>query len=90
MLGDDLLVEPGVLDQPALRERAAGELEEVVQALVVARPDCLVQVGAGGGDVVALLVRLAPQDAVLVAPVLWRDVGPMPMTGVMPLSLACR
>ena len=60
--------------QPSANDRG-GELEEVVQALVCARPDRLVQVGARGGDVVALLVRLAPQDAVLVAAVLWRDVG---------------
>ena len=75
VLGDDLLVHPRPLDQPALGVGAGGEPEQVVQALVVPRPDGLVQVGAGGGDVVLLLVRLAPQDPVGVGPGLGRDVG---------------
>ena len=68
MLGDDLLVHPRPLDQPALGIGAGGQLEQVVQALLVLRPDRLVQVGAARGDVVLLLVRLAPQDPVEVVP----------------------
>ena len=75
VLGDQLLVHPGPLDQPALGVGPARELEQVVQALVVPRPDRLVQVGAGGGDVVPLLVRLAPQDAAGVVPPFRGDVG---------------
>ena len=75
MLGEDLLVHPGPLDQPALGIGTGGQLEQVVQALLVLRPDRLVQIGAARGDVVLLLVRLAPQDPVRVAPGLGRDVG---------------
>ena len=72
---DDLLVHPRPLDQPALGVGAGGELEQVMQAFLVPRPDGLVQVGPGGGDVVFLLVRLAPQDPVGVAPGFRRHVG---------------
>ena len=78
-----------LVSQPSANERR-GELEQVVQALVVPGPDRLVQVGAGGGDVVPLLVRLAPQDAVLVAPVLRRDVRLDADDRGDPASLACR
>ena len=81
VLGDDLLIHPGPLDQPALGIGTGGQLEQVVQALLVLRPDRLVQVGAGRGDVVLLLVRLAPQDPVGVAPGLRRDVGLDPDDG---------
>ncbi len=75
VLGEELLVHPGPLDQPALGVGAGGEPEQVVQALVVPGPDGLVQVGPGRGDVVLLLVRLAPQDAVRVASRLRREVS---------------
>ncbi len=75
VLREDLLVHPRPLGQHALGVGAGRELEQVVQALVVPRPDGLVQVGAARGDVVLLLVRLAPQDPGGVAPGLGRDVG---------------
>src|SRR5947207_1599876 len=59
-LGDGLLVHARPLLEPALGVRVRGELEEVVQARLVRRPDRLVGVTAGTGHVVALLVRLAP------------------------------
>jgi hypothetical protein len=74
VLGQDLLVHPRVFGHPALGVGPGRELEQIVQALVVPGPDRLVQVRAGGGDVVPLLVRLAPQDAVGVPPALRRDV----------------
>ena len=46
-----------------------------MKPLGVPRPDRLVQVGAGGGDVVLLLVRLAPQDPLGVGPLLGGHVG---------------
>ena len=73
-LGDGLLVHPGPLLQPALGVRVRGEPEEVVQARLVGRPDRLVGVTTGTGDVVPLLVRLAPLDLALVAPGLGGDI----------------
>jgi len=75
VLRDDLLVHPGPLGQHALGVGAGGQPEQVVQAQAVPGPDGLVQVGAARGDVVLLLVRLAPQDPVEVASGLGRDVG---------------
>ncbi len=75
VLGEDFLVHPGPLAQHPLGVGAGGQPEQVVQALIVPGPDGLVQVGAARGDVVFLLVRLAPQDPGEVAPGLGRHVG---------------
>ena len=74
MLRDEFLVDPGPLDQPALGVGPGGEPEQVVHARVVLGPDGLVQVGPARGDVILLLVRLAPQDAIRVGSRLGRDV----------------
>ena len=68
-----------------------GDAEQVVQALVVARPDRLVRVGAAAAEhVVALLVRLAPKST---GAGRYREPGAtyasMPMIGVTPAALAC-
>jgi hypothetical protein len=73
-LGDGLLVHARPLLQPALLVRVGGEPEEVVQAGGVRRPDRLVGVATRAGDVVPLLVRLAPLDLALVAARLGGDV----------------
>ena len=75
VLGQDLLVHPRPLDQEAFGVGPGGQLEQVVQAFPVPGPDGLVQVRAAGRDVVLFLVRLAPQDALGVGPVLRGDVG---------------
>jgi hypothetical protein len=73
-LGDGLLVHPGPLDEEALGVRVGGQPEQVVQAGLVVRPDRLVRVAAGAGDVVLLLVRLPPLHAPLVPPRLGRHI----------------
>lgn len=73
-LGDGLLVHAGPLLKPALGVRVRGELEEVVQAGPVRRPDRLVGVTTRTRDVVPLLMGLAPLDLPLVAPGLGCDI----------------
>ena len=73
-LGDDLGVHARVLAQLPLVRRHRRQVEEVVQPLHVFGEHRLVQVRAAAGDVVALLVRFAPRDAVLVEAALRRHV----------------
>ena len=75
VLADELLVRAGPLGEPAFGERPRRDLEEVEQALLVLGPDRLVHVGAGRGDVVLLLVRLAPQDLAGIVAAFRCDVG---------------
>ncbi len=74
VLGEQLLVHPGVLEDEALGVGAARQLEHVVQAGLVARPQRHVVDQAAAGDVIALLARLAPLDLLLVVAGLGRHV----------------
>ena len=75
MLRDELGVHTRPLTQLSLVGGQGGQLEQVVQAGGVFRQHGLVQVRAGGGDVVALLVRGAPQHALLIEAGFRRHVG---------------
>ena len=66
VLGDELCVHAGPLAQLSLVGGEGRQLEQVVQSRGIFRQHGLVEVGTGRGDVVALLVRGAPQLALLV------------------------
>lgn len=74
VLGEDVGVHPGPLADEALGVGTRAELHQVLQAGLVPRPDGHVGVVATRRDVVALLVRLAPQHRLLVHARLGRDV----------------
>ena len=60
MLRDELSIHARPLAQLALIGGQRGQGKKVAQAGGVFRNHCLVEVGAGSGDIVALLVRCAP------------------------------
>ncbi len=74
VLGEQLPVDPGFAEE-ALHRGPGLQLEQVVQTDRVPRPDGHVRERTGAGDVVALLVLLAPADRRLVVAGGRGDVG---------------
>ena len=66
MLRDELSIHARPLAQLALIGGQRGQGKKVAQAGGVFRNHCLVEVGAGSGNIVALLVRCAPQHALFI------------------------
>ena len=75
VFGDQLGIHPRPLAQLALERRQRRQLEQVAQAGGVLGDHRQVRVGATAGDVVALLARVAPQDAPGIEARSGRDVG---------------
>ena len=75
VLGDEIGVHAGPLAELPLVGRHRRQVEEVAQPGGVLRDHRLVQVCAGGRDVVGFLVGLTPADALLVEPGFGGEIG---------------